>query len=62
MDRVLLEKLTVAKVLRNSELLWNPKFYYRINNSPPLTLIPSQMNPIRTTSSYFYKIHSIYIR
>jgi len=38
--------------------LWNPKFYYHVNNSPPLVPIPSQMHPVHIFPPYFPKIHS----
>jgi hypothetical protein len=39
-----------------SNILWDPKVYYRVKG-PPLAHIISQINPVHTTQSYFSKIY-----
>jgi len=38
--------------------LWNPKFHYRVHNSPLLVLIQSHVYPVHNFTPYFPKIHS----
>jgi hypothetical protein len=37
-------------------ILWNPKIYYHIQNSPPLVHILSHINPVHATPSYLRSI------
>ena len=52
-SRVLLEKLTVSHLVKNSHILWNPKCYYSTHMCQPHVLILSQFDPFHTPTSHF---------
>jgi hypothetical protein len=51
--RVLVEKLTVAQLVKKFRKLWNPEVNYRVHNSPSPFPTLSQMNPAYTLPTYF---------
>jgi hypothetical protein len=40
------------------KFVWNTNVNYRLNKSPPLVSIQSQMNTVHSTPSYLSNIHS----
>lgn len=57
-SRVILKKLAVS-YLKNSlcSPLWNPKVPYYVHENLPLVHILSQIKPVHTLPSYFFKFH-----
>jgi hypothetical protein len=39
-------------------LVWNPKVHFQVYKSTPVDPILSQINPVQTTTPYFFKIYS----
>jgi len=42
---------------KDSRVLWNPKFHYRIHNSTSRVSILSQINPVHAAPSRFLQVH-----
>jgi hypothetical protein len=52
-SRVLLEKLTGYSASQEiPSILWDIKVHYRVHKRPPPVLIPSQLDPIHTPTSW----------
>jgi len=58
-SRVLLEKLIVTQLVKNSpRFLLNAKVRYRVHMSPTRVPILAQTNPVHSLQTYFFHIHS----
>jgi hypothetical protein len=53
-----LRKLLAPHLVKKfSRIMWKPTVHYRDHKNPPLYPIPSRMNSVPNTPSYFPKIH-----
>jgi hypothetical protein len=52
-----LEATSCTAIQEFSNILWNPKFHYRVHKSQSLVPGLSQMNPVHITPSYFFNIY-----
>jgi hypothetical protein len=56
-----LEAITCSVTRGFLSILWNPKVHYCVQNSPPLFLILSQTNQVRTNPPHSISLRSILV-
>jgi hypothetical protein len=52
-----LEAVSCVATQERPSILWNPKVHYRVQKSPPLVPILSQIDPVHTIPSHLSMIY-----